>query len=123
MLRQTIRKEASFIKNFTTFLNILKQLITDKDIDNLLKKHEYIDVARKFTVSALLHFFTCSSVYEWKSFRHGADLGNCFGLICSDYSTISKKAKDVPFLIFKDLFALMFSRCNRSIRRQLNFPR
>lgn len=123
MLRQTIRKEASFIKNSTTFLNIFKQLIADEDIDNLLKKHDYIDVARKFTVSALLHFFTCSSVYEWKSFRHGADLGNCFGLIRSDYSTISKKAKEVPFLIFKDLFALMCSRCNRSIRRQLNFPK
>ncbi len=91
----------SFIKNPTTFLNILKQLIADEDIDNLLKKHEYIDVARKFKVSAFLHFFTCSSVYEWKSFRHGADLGNGFGLIRSDYSTISKKAKDVLFLFLR----------------------
>ena len=34
-----------------------------------------------------------------------------------------KKQKMFLFFIFKDLFALMCSRCNRSIRRQLNFPK
>jgi len=59
-------------KNSITFLTILKQLITDEDIDNVLTKHEYIDIARKFAVSALLNFLTSAAVNEWKSFRHGA---------------------------------------------------
>jgi len=121
--KQTNRKEASFIKQSTIFLNIFKQLITDQDIDKLLKKHEYIDVARKFTVSALLDFFTNAAVNEWKSFRHGADVAPDFGLPSIDYSTISKKSKDVPFEIFKDLFALDCSRCNRNIHGKLNFPK
>lgn len=71
----------------------------------------------------MLDFFTNSAVNEWKSFRHGADVAPDFGLPSIDYSTISKKAKDVPFEIFKDLFALACSRCNRNIRRKLNFPK
>lgn len=98
----------------------LKQLITDEDTDTVLKKHDYIDVARKFTVSALLQFLATSAVCQWKSFRHVALE---FDLTDSDYSTISKKAKEVPFVVCKDLFLLTVSRCNRHIRRQLKFPK
>jgi len=72
----------------------------------LLTKHEYIVIARKFTVSALLNFLTSAAVNEWKIFRHGADVASNFGLIASDYSTISKKAKEVPFVFLRIYFLL-----------------
>jgi hypothetical protein len=55
-----IRKEAFFIREHTTFLTILKQLITEKEINEIRKRHEYEKVARSFTVTALLHFLTRS---------------------------------------------------------------
>jgi hypothetical protein len=38
----------------------LKQLITEKEINEIRKRHEYEKVARSFTVTALLHFLTRS---------------------------------------------------------------
>lgn len=110
------------MKKCTTFLSILKQLITEEDITTIIKQHNYIDTARKFTVLSLLEFFATASTNEWKSFRHGADIAKQHGLISADYSTISKKASDVPYAIFKDLFVLLCSRCNRGMRRAISFP-
>ncbi|CAM3066637.1 Transposase IS4-like domain-containing protein [Filibacter tadaridae] len=39
------------------------------------------------------------------------------GLSPANYSTVSKKAADVPYEIFKDLFHLLISKCNRAKRR------
>ncbi|MBE1556957.1 transposase [Sporosarcina limicola] len=39
------------------------------------------------------------------------------GLSPVNYSTVSKKAADVPYEIFKDLFHLLISKCNRAKRR------
>lgn len=111
------------MKKFTTFLTILKYFVTDEDLNNLMQRYEYSDTARKFTVSELVSFFTTAAMNEWKSFRHGSDVAESSGLARCDYSTISKKASDVPFEIFKDLFALVCSRCNRSVRRKLSFPK
>ncbi|NRF92399.1 hypothetical protein HQN89_15430 [Paenibacillus frigoriresistens] len=41
----------------------------------------------------------------------------------ADHSTISKKAKDVPFEVFKQLLSLMIQKCNRPTRRRLRIPK
>ena len=105
-----------------TFLTILKQLITADDITTILKKFDYIDTARKFTVSSLLDFYMIASANQWKSFRHGSDVISA-GLKPCNYSTVSKKASHVPFEIFKEILSLAMSRCNRSIRRATRFPK
>jgi len=111
------------MKKSITFLTILKQLITADDIASILKQYDYLDIARKFTVSSLLDFFAIASVNQWKSFRTGGDIATSYGLSSCDYSTVAKKASDVPFEIFKEILALTISRCNREIRRKTRFPK
>ena len=118
-----IRKEAFFIRQHTTFLTILKQLVTEEEIKEILRRHEYEEVARRFTVTALLHFLVTAALQQWKSFRHGADVGEGHGLFGCHYSTVSKKAGEVPFGIIKEIFTLFCSRCNRQLRRKCNFPK
>ncbi|MGL5513882.1 MAG: IS4 family transposase, partial [Sporomusa sp.] len=102
---------------------MLKQLVTDEEIKEILHRHEYEDVARRFTVTALLHFLVTAALQQWKSFRHGADVGEGHGLSGCHYSTVSKKAGAVPYCIIKEIFTLFCSRCNRQLRRQCNFPK
>jgi len=89
----------------------------------ILKQYDYIDTARKCTVSLLLVFFAIASANQWKSFRHEADLVTSYGLLPCDYSTVSKKVSHVPFEIYKEILALALSRCNREMRRVTNFPK
>lgn len=111
------------MKKSTIFLTIMKHLITSDDLERILKEYAYVDTARKFTVSALLDFLAIASINQWKSFRHGADVAHSHGLASCDYSTVSKKASDVPFEIIKELFTLIISRCNRKMRRTIDFPK
>lgn len=111
------------MKKSITFLTILKHLITADDIATILKQYDYVDTARKFTVSSLLDFFMIASASQWKSFRHGSDVVTSDGLYFCDYSTVSKKASHVPLEIFKEILALTMSRCNRDIRRATRFPK
>ena len=52
------------MKQSTTFLTILEQLITEEDIKNILNQFSYVDVARKFTVKSLLEFFTIAAAVK-----------------------------------------------------------
>ena len=106
------------MKNSNTFLHIFKQLISENDINLICERHQYIDKARKFSVFNLINFFSLASLNQWKSFRHSCNLQDRF-----HYSTVSKKAKDVPFAIAKDLFQLILSRMNRSMIRKSKLPK
>ncbi|SEN74227.1 hypothetical protein SAMN04487895_102417 [Paenibacillus sophorae] len=57
------------------------------------------------------------------SYRDGAPRTSRSGLEAIDYSCLSKKAKDVPFDIYKQLFHLMIRKCNRHTKRKLKFPK
>ena len=106
------------MKNSNTFLHIFKQLISENDINLICERHQYIDKARKFSVFNLINFFSLASLNQWKSFRHSCNVQDSF-----HYSTVSKKAKDVPFAIAKDLFQLILSRMNRSMIRKSKLPK
>ncbi|REK69428.1 transposase [Paenibacillus paeoniae] len=45
------------------------------------------------------------------------------GLTQADHSTISKKAKEVPFGIFKQLLHVLIQKCNHPTRRRLRIPK
>jgi hypothetical protein len=111
------------MKKSTTLLSLLEHLISNEDIQTLLDRHKYKDTAREFTVSMLLRFLVMAAANEWKAFRHGADVSQAYDLQVFHYSTFSKKASDVPYLIIKDLLELILSRCNRRMRRSVRFPK
>ncbi|MEZ2661361.1 transposase [Aneurinibacillus aneurinilyticus] len=107
----------------TTLLTILESLISEEDIQAIIDKHKYQEVARKFTVKALVHMFVMAAANEWKSFRHSADVATSYGLPAVNYSTFSKKASTVSYAIVKDVFQLLLSRMNRWMRRSFSFPK
>ena len=105
------------MKQFNTISKLLATLISPEELKELLEKHHYIDVARNFKVEDLLDFFMASALEKWTGFREGTDVMASIGLSSVHYSTVSKKAADVPYEIFKDLFHLLVSKCNRAKRR------
>lgn len=107
----------------TTLPNLMQKMVSDEDLQSITEAVGYHDTSRTFTVRTLVDFFLLAALHEWKSFRHGADVAKMYGLPTFHYSTVSKKAKEVPYEVMKRLFALVVSKCNRQTRRSLRFPK
>lgn len=67
-------------------------------------------MARKFTVYDLFLFLGEAAFQQWGGYRDGEQRMALSGQRAVDHSTLSKKAKDVPFEIFKRLLDLMIIR-------------
>ncbi|MBW7644801.1 IS4 family transposase, partial [Geobacillus thermoleovorans] len=101
----------------TTLPNLMQKLVSDEEIQLIAEAVGDRDSSRTFPLRELIHFFLLAAMHQWKSFRHGADVGPLYGLPRFHYSTVSKKAKEVPYDIMKRLLALIISKCNRQTRR------
>ncbi|QQK74251.1 IS4 family transposase [Salicibibacter cibarius] len=104
----------------TTFPNLRQKLHIDDELKPLLEKVGYNDTARKLDVFTLLQYLTSASVHEWTGYRQSATEGGSYGLVEVDHTALSKKARHVPYTIFKKLFHKVVSMCNRTTRRALN---
>ena len=111
------------MKQNTLFTNTLQTLITEDDMKQITQELGYEDRARRFTVYELLHFLTHAAAHEWKGYRPGVEQAAALGLPTIHHSTVSKKASDVPYTLFKRLLELLLSRCNRSVRRGTALPK
>lgn len=111
------------MKKSTTFTNLVQTLLNEEDVKRILEDLDYNDTATKFTAHQLLLFFTHSALGEWESYRSAVGKAVTCGLRLIDYSTFSSKASDVPYELFKQLFHLLLSRCNRATRRHLRIPK
>lgn len=105
------------------FQSLLQSILTEKEVFQVSEQIGYQETARKFTVYNLLTYWTQAAFEQWDSFRDGADRAVTSGLTLANYSTFSKKAKAVPFELFKRLFDLILQKCNRQTKRQLKFPK
>lgn len=110
------------MKKITAFTNAVQMLLSEDEVKEVVQAIGYHDKGRKFTVFTLLQFLTNSAVGEWESYRAGVDKAPDCGLPAVNYSTFSKKAADVPYEVFKRLFEILVSKCNRSTRRKLRIP-
>ncbi|GIP33641.1 transposase [Paenibacillus sp. J2TS4] len=110
------------MKQITPFTNLVQTLLTEQEVKEVVKAIGYEDKGRTFTVFTLLQYLTNAAAGEWESYRSGADRAADCGLPSVNYSTFSKKAADVPYEVFKRLFEIMVSKCNRSTRRKLRIP-
>lgn len=111
------------MKKFTMFSHILQMVLPKEEVLPLIEQTGYIDTARKFTVYDLFLFLSQAALEQWDGYRDGEKRMGYSGLRKVDHSTISKKAKEVPFELFKQLFHLMVRKCNRSTRRNLRIPK
>lgn len=104
----------------TAFSSLLQTVFSREQIADLLAEIEYIDVARKFTAYDLFLFLAEAALQPWSGYRDAEPRLAASGLKSVDHSTLSKKAKDVPFELFKRLFQSALSLCSRPVRRRLN---
>jgi hypothetical protein len=112
------------MKKSSTFHSLLQTVITEEEVRQAISEIVgYVDKARKFTVYDLFQYWAQAAFDHWSGFRDGADKAASCGLLEVDYSTFSKKAKEVPFTLFKRLFDLIIKKCNRITRRQLKIPK
>ncbi|WP_237100017.1 IS4 family transposase [Paenibacillus azoreducens] len=107
----------------TMLVPILQSLIPNEELQPLLQQANYVDTARKFTVYELFIFLAEAALGQWDGYRDGEKRMVACGLRPADHSTISKKAKEVPFSVFKQLLHLLIRKCNRSTRRRLRLPK
>ncbi|MDR0271372.1 transposase, partial [Paenibacillus sp.] len=111
------------MKKSTTFQTLIQSVLTESEIQTLAQSLNYDDTARKFTVHTLLLYWVQAAFEQWNGYREGADRAPSCGLPEVDYSTFSKKAKDVPFELFKMCFHQLIQKCNRQMMRKLQFPK
>ncbi|MGG1556495.1 IS4 family transposase [Paenibacillus ferrarius] len=107
----------------TVLSTILQRVIPKETIDFFMGELAVVDVARKFTVYDLFLFLSEAAFQQWKGYRDGEQRMAQSGLRKVNYSTLSKKAKDVPFELFKRLLHHMIQLCNRKTRRALGIPK
>jgi hypothetical protein len=110
------------MKKNTTFTKLTQILLTEEEVKQLSELIGYEEKGRKLTVYTLLQYWIHAALEKWEGFRDGADRAFKSGLLPINYSTFSKKASEVPYEIFKRLFHLLVSKCNRATRRKLNIP-
>ena len=111
------------MKNFTMISECIQAFLSENEINSILNDLGYVDLARKFNVFDLLNYWIASSVDGWKSFRDSELKSKaCFDKHV-DFTTFSKKAKDVPFEFFKRAFVVILEKLNRKTRRSLSIPK
>ncbi|MGG6310480.1 hypothetical protein [Paenibacillus macerans] len=100
------------MKKSTSFSNILQTVFSREQITDLLAEVGYTDVARKFTGYDLFLFLAEAAFQRWSGYRDAAPRLADSGLKVVDHSTLSKKAKDVPFGVFKRLLHAAIALCS-----------
>ncbi|EFM10727.1 transposase IS4 family protein [Paenibacillus curdlanolyticus YK9] len=107
----------------TTFSQLVQTALPKEIVDSFSNSVGYREVGRKFTVYDLFLFFAQAASDQWKSYREGALRAPACHLVKTCYSTVSKKAGDVPFGIFKQLLHYLLGHCNRQAKRKLSLPK
>ena len=116
-------KEGDLMKNYTSFSAVLQKIIPSEEVTPILQEIGVVDTARKFTVHKLFLFLVEATGNQWKGYRDGEQRLAEVGLDPVDHSTISLKAKNVPYEVFKRLLNLVISKCNRQTIRKLAIPK
>ncbi len=104
----------------TILLDTLQAIWIEKEMKEVVQSHEYRDTARKCTVWEMLKFWNSAAIGGWESFRDSEEqMKTRADLVNVDYSTLSRKASEIPYEIWKDTFHEFVQRCNRKTRRSI----
>lgn len=107
----------------TTIFTLIQNFLSETELQSILVEFNYIETARKCTVSTLLKYLIGAATNEWKSLRHAADVGSSNGLVSIDHSSLSKHLKTLNYGIIKRIFEILVSKLNRAARRTMNLPK
>ncbi|WIF97646.1 IS4 family transposase [Pontibacillus chungwhensis] len=108
------------MNKINTPIQILQSIIPSKTLeDRLAQEYNFEEKARKFSAIDLLHFYLEAGVKRWTGYREGSETlveqGNFESL---NHSTISKKAQEVPYEFFRDLFQELLQRLTTSQKKK-----
>lgn len=78
----------------------------------------YHDTGRKMTVLVLVQYLLLIALVNCRSFREAELLGVEYGLAKVDFTTLAKKAQDVPCEIVQRVFCKVVATYSRKIRRK-----
>ncbi|WP_051506859.1 IS4 family transposase [Saccharibacillus sacchari] len=107
----------------TSFQSVLQSVFPREQLGELLTDIGYLDTARKFKVYDLFLFLAEAAHQKWSGYRDAEPRLAASGLTPVDHSTLSKKAKDVPFDLFKRLLHLAIEKCSRTVKRRIGLPK
>ncbi|MEK3880464.1 hypothetical protein [Paenibacillus sp. FSL M7-0420] len=96
------------MNKLTPFLAVFKQVLTPEEVQRVTGETEdYEDTGTKMTVGVLFDYFVQACYHQWVGFRQSARVGSNYDLPKVYYSTLSDKAGEVPYDIFKHLFQML----------------
>lgn len=107
----------------TTIFTLIQNFLSEAELHAILAKFNYVETARKCTVSTLISYLIGAATNEWKSLRHAADVGASNGLVSVNHSSLSKHLKALDYGITKRIFEVIVGKLNRATRRRLNLPK
>ncbi|AWE06487.1 IS4 family transposase [Lysinibacillus sp. 2017] len=107
----------------TTIFTLIQNFLSETELKAILVEFNYVETARKCTVSTLLKYLIGAATNEWKSLRHAADVGSSNGLVSVDHSLLSKHLKTLNYGIIKRIFEIIVSKLNRAARRRMKLPK
>ena len=107
------------MKHNTTISEILQEIIREKEIMEMSEKQGYEDAARKATVATMYRYQLSGAIEKSESYRDLEIDGMKNGLLRTDYTTLSRKSKEIPYEIALELLEGTMERCNRTKRRQV----
>jgi len=108
------------MKNHTIINKILQEVINEEKVKKIVEKYKDKDKARKAKVSTVLRYQLAGSIEESGSLRELPAYGMKHGLVKIDYSTLSKKGKEIPYEIALELLEERMKKANRGKRRRLS---
>lgn len=104
----------------TPISKILQVAISEKEIKDILDLLGYYDSSRICTVCVFVKYMILSAILKCDSFRDVGFHGTYYGLPKVNYSTLSKKAKEIPFEIIQYICNHILSKANHEVRRKMN---
>jgi len=107
------------MNNNTTISKILQEVIGEKEIEEASKKYGYKEKARKATVSAMMRYHLAGAIEKCTGYRELEIYGAKHTGVKLDYSTLSKKSKEIPYEIALELLERIMTEANRSKRRKI----
>lgn len=110
------------MNNNNTIFTLIQNFLSEAELQAILVEFNYVETARKCTVSTLISYLIGAATNEWKSLRHAADVGPSNGLVSVNHSSLSKHLKTLNYGIIKRIFEIIVSKLNRAARRRLKLP-
>jgi hypothetical protein len=108
------------MKHNTTIQKIMQEVISEEKVKKITKECNYADTARKATVSTILRYHLVGAIESSASYRELEIYGAKHTGVTLDYSTLSKKGKEIPYEIALELMQGIMSKSNRAKRRAIS---